>query len=55
MATITPPPDGGFNDRCSAFELLDGDVILYDERNPDAWIQSSAAVDFADVHGTGHA
>lgn len=33
-------------ERPKAFETIDGDLVLYDRSNTDAWIQSSVAVDF---------
>mgnify|MGYP000097272235 CR=1 FL=1 len=41
--------DGG----CAAFETADGDVVFYDRANGDAWIQSSYAIDFTEVHASG--
>lgn len=43
-----PDPTDTWDDRPNAFEMLDGDLVLYDRTNPDAWIQSSASVDFAE-------
>lgn len=42
-------------DRCGTFETIDGDLVLYDRENADAWIQASYAIDFDDVRATGPA
>jgi hypothetical protein len=49
------PPRDGADDRCDAMELFDGDVVFYDRENPDAWIQSSVAIDFSDLWSPGAA
>lgn len=43
------------DDRPNAFETLDGDLVLYDRTNADAWIQSSVSIDFEEVRATGPA
>ncbi|WP_436927364.1 DUF7331 family protein [Halosimplex amylolyticum] len=40
-------------DRCGTFETIDGDLVLYDRENTEAWIQASYAIDFEDVHAYG--
>lgn len=49
MATTRPSRDSGTDGRCGAFELLDGDVVLYDRENAEAWIQASHAIDFENL------
>lgn len=41
MSTTTPAPD---DDRYAELELEDGSVVIYDQENPTAWLQSDAAV-----------
>lgn len=40
------------DDRPRSFETIDGEVVMYDRTNPEAWIQSSVAVDFEDIWST---
>ncbi|MFB6139651.1 MAG: hypothetical protein ABEJ26_04360 [Halosimplex sp.] len=42
-------------DRCGTFETVDGDLVLYDRENANAWIQASYAIDFEDVRADGPA
>jgi hypothetical protein len=52
MTVPTPRrADSTDEDTPRAFETLDGDVVLYDSSNPDAWIQSSLAVDIEATTG----
>lgn len=39
-----PTPEHDTDDRCVELELDDGSVVIYDQENPSAWIQSDAAV-----------
>ena len=41
--------------RCGTFETTDGDLMMYDRENANAWIQASYAIDFEDVRATGPA
>lgn len=62
MNEDAPPDDrGADDDQRSAIEAAedqyaalttgDGDTIVYDRQNPDAWIQSTFAVDVGAVEG----
>lgn len=42
-------PSADRDERANAFRTVDGDVVLYDGRNAEAWIQSSYVVDVAGV------
>ncbi|WP_164471520.1 DUF7331 family protein [Halosimplex salinum] len=42
-------------EQCGTFETIDGDLVLYDRENANAWIQTSYAIDFEDVRATGPA
>jgi hypothetical protein len=33
--------------RYTDLELSDGTVVVYDRENPDAWVESDCAIDFA--------
>lgn len=34
-------------DRCAGFKLEDGEVVIYDTKNHNAWIQSDGAVELS--------
>ena len=55
MTALAPRRDDEQNDRPKSFETLDGDLVLYDRSNADAWIQSSVSVDFEEIRATGPA
>lgn len=38
-------------EQCGARTTDDGTVVIYDESNASAWIESNVAVDFGRVHG----
>lgn len=42
-------PDG----QCGTFETGEGETVVYDLENANAWLQSSYAIDFEDVRATG--
>ena len=50
--TRTRPETG---DRYGTFETADGDVVLYDRNDGNAWIQSDYVIDFEEVRATGPA
>ena len=39
--------------RCGTFTTVDGDLVMYDRDNANAWIQASYAIDIADVSADG--
>ena len=41
--------------QCGSFQTTDGDLVMYDRENANAWIQASYAIDFEDVRATGPA
>jgi len=41
--------------RCGTFTTIDGDLVMYDRDNTNAWIQASYAIDFEDVRADGPA
>ncbi|WP_415381058.1 hypothetical protein [Halosimplex sp. TS25] len=52
MSETQRRPEGA-TDRCGTFETIDGDLVLYDRQNTEAWIQASYAIDFEDVRAYG--
>ena len=50
MARIDERTEGGGHlpierDRYGSFTLTDGDFVVFDRRDPDVWLRSSATVD----------
>ena len=45
--TMEPAPNdsGGEDEQYGSFTTGDGDVVVYDTENPEAWLQSSYAVE----------
>ncbi|QLH77921.1 hypothetical protein HZS55_11710 [Halosimplex rubrum] len=54
MSETQRPTERGA-EQCGTFETIDGDLVLYDRENANAWIQASYAIDFEDVRATGPA
>jgi len=54
MSETQRPPERAA-EQCGSFETIDGDLVMYDRDNANAWIQTSYAIDFEDVRATGPA
>ncbi|WP_167837358.1 DUF7331 family protein [Halosimplex halophilum] len=54
MSETQRPPERAA-EQCGSFETIDGDLVLYDRENANAWIQTSYAIDFEDVRASGPA
>jgi len=52
MTETAPLPADQSDENPGAFETLDGEVVIYDQTNPDAWIQSTVSIDFDEIWET---
>ncbi|ERH09124.1 MAG: hypothetical protein J07HX64_00876 [halophilic archaeon J07HX64] len=47
MTDQTPDVDEKTDNRYSALEIGDGDIVIYDREEPSAWLQSDHTVELA--------